>query len=154
MISFRNITTYNYDVVVLLDPGEGNLKYVPPIWMSMLSAHYINNYLEMKAIYNNKILIGFFMLTSEIKPVYLDCFIIDKKYQNKGFGNKCIQKIIRYIKSNYRINKFYLSTSNPIAFHLYEKNGFHKLNNKMADKYKTKYNEFLLVYKLKKLNNN
>jgi diamine N-acetyltransferase len=149
MITFRNITKSNYDSVALLEPGEENLKYVPPNWMSMLSAHYINNCLEMKAIYNNKILIGFFMLTSEIKPVYLDCFMIDKKYQNKGLGNKCIQKIIRYIKSNYRINKFYLSTSNPIAFHLYEKNGFLKLNNKMADKYMKKYNEYLLIYNLK-----
>jgi ribosomal protein S18 acetylase RimI-like enzyme len=76
--------------------------------------------------------------------------MIDKKYQNKGIGNICIQKIIRYIKDNYRINKIYLSTFNPIEFLLYEKYGFLKLNNKMADKYMKKNNEFLLVYNIKK----
>ena len=147
MITFRKVTKHNYNAIALLDPGDEN--YISPNWKSMLSAHYVNNYLEMKAIYRNNILIGFFMLTSEIKPIYLDCFMIDKKYQNKGIGNICIQKIIRYIKDNYRINKIYLSTYNPIAFHLYEKYGFLKLNNKMADKYMKKNNEFLLVYNIK-----
>jgi len=148
MITFRKVTKSNYAAIALLDPGDEN--YISPNWKSMLSAHYVNNYLEMKSIYRNNILIGFFMLTSEIKPIYLDCFMIDKKYQNKGIGNICIQKIIRYIKDNYRINKIYLSTFNPIAFHLYEKYGFLKLNNKMADKYMKKNNEFLLVYNIKK----
>ena len=65
---------------------------------------------------------------------------------SKGYGNLCIRKILRHIKFNYKVNNIFLSTSNPIAFHLYEKNGFIKLNNKLADKYNKKYNEFLLVY--------
>jgi len=150
MITFRNITNNNFLEIALLDPGEENLKYIQPNWMNMLSAHYINNCIEMKAVYNNKILIGFFMLTTEIKPLYLDCFMIDKKYQNKGYGNKCIKKIIRYVKNNYRVNNLVLSTSNPIAFNLYKKNGFIQLHNKMADKYMKKYNEYLLTYNLLK----
>lgn len=151
MITFRKITRNNYDKVAALHPGEENLKYIAPNWMIMLSAHYMTNCLEMKGIYNNGTLIGFFMLSSEIKPIYIEYFMIDQKYQNQGLGNLCIEKIINYIKNNYRVDSIYISTSNPIAFHLYEKYGFKKLNNKMADKYIKKYNEFLLIYNFKKL---
>lgn len=146
MITFKNITKNNYEAVAKLDPGEENLKYISQNSMLMLSAHYNKMFLEMKAIYYNEILIGFFMLTTEILPIYLECFMIDKKYHNKGFGNMCIKKILRYIKTNYSLNKLYLSTSNPIAFHLYQKNGFVKSEHKLAIKYIQIYNEFLLVY--------
>ena len=146
MITFRNITKYNYESVALLDPGKENSKYISQNSILMLSAFYNNIFLEMKAIYNNEILIGFFMLTSEIYPIYLESFMIDKKFHSKGYGNLCIRKILRHIKFNYKVSNIFLSTSNPIAFHLYEKNGFIKLNNKLADKYNKKYNEFLLVY--------
>ena len=151
MITFRKITGKNYDKVAALDPGKENLKYISPNWMIMLSAHYITNCLEMKAIYNNGILIGFFMLTTEIRPIYIEYFMIDKKYQNQGLGNLCIEKIIKYIKNNYIVDSIYISTSNPIAFHLYEKYGFKKLTNKMADKFIKKYNEYLLIYNFKKI---
>ena len=149
MITFRQINKYNYTKVIELDPGLENISYTSPIWKLMLSAHYIGNCLEMKAIYNNGIIIGFFMISYDIKPIYIESLVIDKIYQNKGLGNICIQKIIRYIKNNYRADRIYISTSNPIAFHIYQKNGFLKLNNKMADNYKKKYKEFLLIYKLK-----
>lgn len=149
MITFRKITRYNYDQIISLDPGEENLKYFPPNWMIMLSAHYTNHCLEMKAIYYNNLLIGFFLLTTQFKPLCLEYFMIDKKYQNKGIGNKCLKKIITYIKSNYIIDKIFLSTSSPIAFNLCEKNGFQKLKNKIADKYIKKYNKYLLVFNLK-----
>ena len=151
MITFRKITRDNYDKVAELHPGEENLKYIPPNWMIMLSAHYMTNCLEMKAIYNNGTLIGFFMLSSEIRPIYIEYFMIDKKYQNQGLGNLCIEKLIKYIKNNYIVNSIYISTSNPIAFNLYKKYDFKKLTNKMADKYANRYNEFLLIYTFKKI---
>ena len=151
MITFRKITKTNYDKVAALDPGIENLKNNAPNWMIMLSAHYITNCLEMKAIYNNGTLIGFFMLSSQIRPISIEYLMIDKKYQNRGFGNLCIEKIIKYINNNYRVDSIYVSTSNPKAFYLYEKYGFKKLNNKMADKYIKKYNEYLLIYNFKKI---
>ena len=112
--------------------------------MAMLSAHY-EDYLVMKAIYFKGILIGFFLVTSKIKPMYLECIIIDKKYQNKGLGYKCVKKILKYLDSNYRVDKIYSSTSNPIAYHVLKKNGFTKLNNNMADKFIKKNKKYLLV---------
>ena len=145
MITFRKITYKNFHQVAELDPGNDIFKVKN--WMILLSAHYITNCLEIKAIYKNGTLIGFFMLTSKIRPIYIEYLMLDKKYQNQGLGKYCIKKIIKYIKNNYIVNSIYVSTSNPKAFYLYLKYGFKKLNNKLADNYIKKYNEFLLIYK-------
>ena len=145
MITFRTITKKNYEDVANLDPGKENLKYILPTWMSMLSAHYESNHLVMKAIYFKSKLIGFFLITSKIKPMYFECLIIDKKYQNQGLGGKCVKKILEYLNSNYRVDKIYASTSNPYAYKILKKYGFTKLKNKMADKFIQKNSQYLLV---------
>ena len=65
--------------------------------MKLLSAHYITNCLEIKAIYKNGTLIEFFMLTYKIIPIYIGYLMLDKKYQNQSLGKYCIKKIIKYI---------------------------------------------------------
>ena len=89
------------------------------------------------AIYDDDILLGFTMFcyyTAEKneygdEPCYfIYRFMIDKKYQNKGFGRKALIKILENIKTfpQGRVESIYLSyePSNTVARNLYQSLGF------------------------------
>ena len=47
------------------------------------------------------LLIGFFLLTSQFKPLSLEYFMIDKKYQNKGIHPDKLAYLMEYFVFNY-----------------------------------------------------
>ena len=53
-------------------------------------------------------------------------FMIDRKYQDKGYGTQALSLIVEEIKNKYSCNEIYLSTEpeNVKAKHVYEKFGF------------------------------
>ena len=71
--------------------------------------------------------------------------MIDKKYQNKGLGNKSFEELINYIKQKESEKKIEISTANPIAKNLYQKHGFKLINNAKAKRFYRKYKEDLLT---------
>lgn len=58
--------------------------------------------------------------------LWLDRFMIDYKYQNKGYGKSSLELLISVMINEYKCNKIYLSTfkDNIGAIKLYEKFGF------------------------------
>lgn len=77
------------------------------------------------------------------KTVWINRLMIDKKYQNKGFGKKSFIKLISSLKKDKNINKLELATSNPILLNLENKLGFEKLNNSRSKKFYQKYKEHI-----------
>ncbi len=83
-------------------------------------------------IYTNNILIGFAMHGKNrllfLPQVWLDRFMIDKKYQGKGYGKKSIELIVQKLYDEYNCKKIYLSVheNNVNAIELYKKLGFKK----------------------------
>ena len=80
------------------------------------------------AIYVDEILVGFIMLGFyETKKQYtLWKFLIDKDYQNKGYGKETLKKGIAYLVDTFGAKEIYVgvSTGNDTAKKLYSSVGF------------------------------
>ena len=68
-----------------------------------------------------------------IKPkfysrLWLDCFMIDEKYQGRGYGKIALKKILPILFEQYQCQTIYLSVhvENKNAIKLYETLGFKK----------------------------
>ena len=83
------------------------------------------------AIYADDTLVGFCMFAfnpedeDEEDRYYLWRFMIDQRYQDKGYGQAALDEIIRYFKDN-GADRLYLSTEpeNERGLHVYHKAGF------------------------------
>ena len=120
----------NFWEVVKLKVGEGQEDYIESNAESIAEAKY---YLGWKpvCIYNDNILIGFAMYgkcseDSESNRVWLDRFMIDEKFQGKGYGKKSLMVLINHIEELYNTKKIYLSIfeKNKLALKMYKNLGF------------------------------
>lgn len=148
MISFRKITKKNIWNIVSLNDGNTSDSYVDYTHNVLLHALFFRKNLDyVKAIYSNKMPIGIIYFYEINKTVWINSFMIDHKFQNKGLGKKSFSKILNFIKKNYSVNKIELATSNPVAQKLYESFGFKLLNNKRSQIYFNKHKEKLMILK-------
>ncbi|NDO45930.1 GNAT family N-acetyltransferase [Clostridium sp. MD294] len=99
------------------------------------------------AIYDECNLIGFAMYgyfdeLSNCGELWLDRFLIDKKYQKKGYGKIAISALIQKITKEYHCKKIHLSVYdiNKTAIHIYKEIGFY-FNGKFDTK-----GEKIMVY--------
>ena len=66
------------------------------------------------------------------KYIVIDNIVVDENYQNKGYGKKLLDYIIKYAKDgNYNDIELYVYCFNKKAIKLYEKNGFENLTQNM-----------------------
>ena len=58
--------------------------------------------------------------------VWMDRFLIDERYQGKGYGKACLPVLLDKIQGEYGCDKIYLSVveENQTAIHLYREFGF------------------------------
>lgn len=150
MIKFKSVNKKNYEEICNLNPGRNNKKYIASNAESIVEFIYEGYTGEYKGIYLDDKLVGFFMLSKCLKPIYLHRFMIDKIYQNKGIGSKTIDLLINYIQNKYKVNTIYLSTDNPIAQNLYLSKGFKIKNDKQGINFFKKHQENLMVLRINK----
>lgn len=137
-IRLEDITKENWEYVIGLTTNDNLIptiseKYVMSNAYSLLESIYKKKW-EAKGIVlcneDNEKMIGFAMygpteLDGEI--VYELCrFMIDVRFQGKGYGTKALSIILEEMKKTYDCNSVYLSIvpENTNALHLYEKVGF------------------------------
>lgn len=127
-----NVDKNNWKKVIFLttDPeGKHFLgeEYVASNAYSLLQAVYEEGW-TVKAIEHEGVLIGFTMYGwSEEENFYELCrFMIDRRYQGKGYGKEALDVIVSEMKKEFSCNEIYLSTEpeNVRAKHIYEKAGF------------------------------
>jgi len=112
MIELRKITWDNFEECINLKitDEQEERDYVPSNTYSLAQAYVAvldgKNHPMLYAIYNNEAMIGFtwfcYDTTGEYdsKPCYVIYrFMIDKQYQNKGFGKQAMTEILTYIKT-------------------------------------------------------
>lgn len=112
MISFKKITDENYGECIKLNPGEKNSKFVAPNVNSLAIAYVCkeNNICTPMpfAIYRDEVMVGFIMMSSLKKDQKNDFdedtydiwrFMVDEKYQGKGYGREALLQAIDFIKS-------------------------------------------------------
>ncbi|WP_042144296.1 GNAT family N-acetyltransferase [Paucisalibacillus sp. EB02] len=144
MIEFRRITWDNLDECISLQLTDEQKGFLSSNVYSLAQSYValLNDELPAMtfAIYYDDTMIGFIMMyhdTAE-ENEYGDeeaygilRFMIDKKYQNKGFGTKAMKRALEYIQTfpQGEAKAVYISYApgNKMARHLYAKFGFKEI---------------------------
>ncbi|WP_434301913.1 GNAT family N-acetyltransferase [Clostridium botulinum] len=126
-LHLEEVTIKNWRSIAALKVNENQQNFIESNAYSLTEWKFVPDF-HPKAIYDNNKLIGFAMYGYFEKEtrLWLDRFMIDYKYQNKGYGKSSLELLISVMINEYKCNKIYLSTfkDNIGAIKLYEKFGF------------------------------
>ncbi|HDK7158990.1 TPA: GNAT family N-acetyltransferase [Clostridium botulinum] len=126
-LHLEEVTIKNWRSIATLKVNENQQNFIESNAYSLAEWKFVPDF-HPKAIYDNNKLIGFAMYGYFEKEtrLWLDRFMIDYKYQNKGYGKSSLELLISVMINEYKCNKIYLSTfkDNIGAIKLYEKFGF------------------------------
>lgn len=149
-ITFREITSDNYSQVLNLKitPEQEAAKFVSPVVRSLADAWFYRDegIAYPKAVYEDEDLVGFIMyeLDTEEQQVFIWRFLIDQRYQGKGYGRQTIETVLAMAKEQAKITKVvadYVDGNEPMKKILldlgFEETGFNK-----------EINEHIMVYQL------
>ena len=130
MIELKNITHDNFDDCVNLKVAENQKNFVAANIYSLAQAWLYYKTAFPFAIYDGDVLVGFIMLGYyELKNCYnVWRFMIDERYQGKGYGKAALLLGIRYLTETYGVSEIFLSVvpENIVAENLYRSVGFER----------------------------
>ena len=128
MVSIRPVTKENLEAVLALRVAEGQEKYVISNAESLSRAYVYSETAYPFAIYDDDIIVGFIMMGYyEVKGYYtLWEFMIDRKYQNKGYGRQALKLGLEFVREKFGQVDIYtgVTPGNTVAKKLYESVGF------------------------------
>ena len=128
MVELREIIRDNLEDVLNLKISEQQEQFVSTTAHSLAQAYVYKETAFPFAIYADETLVGFIMLGyyEERNQYTLWKFLIDKQYQNKGYGREALKLGITYLKDRYGAKEIYVGVSpeNMMAKHLYSSVGF------------------------------
>ena len=128
MIELREITKDNLNTVLALEVFDHQKAFVSSAVASLAQAYVYKDTAFPFAVYAGNTLVGFIMLGYyEARNQYtLWKFLIDKKYQNKGYGKEALKKGIQYLQNTFHAKEIYtgVSVGNEQAKHVYKSLGF------------------------------
>ncbi|WP_314050019.1 GNAT family N-acetyltransferase [Abiotrophia defectiva] len=110
-VTLRDITGDNYFQVLDLkiSPEQEAAKFVAPVVRSLADAWYYREegITYPKAIYAKEDLVGFIMydLDPESQQVFIWRFLIDQRYQGKGYGRQTIETVLAMAKEQAQMTK-------------------------------------------------
>ena len=149
-VTLRDITGDNYFQVLELkiSPEQEAAKFVSPVVRSLADAWFYREegITYPKAIYAKDDLVGFIMydLDPESQQVFIWRFLIDQRYQGKGYGRQTIETVLAMAKEQAQMTKVvadYVDGNEPMKKILlnlgFEETGFNK-----------EINEHIMVYQL------
>ena len=129
-ITFEEFKDSIYKEYVELFPIEERRE------LTRIKSTYDRGIEKIYKIVHDNILIGFFMLEriDDSYPFYLDYFAIFKEFQNKGYGTKALEKLIKKIIIDKEIcgeiEKVDLKDAIKLKrFEFYKKLGFEKIDS-------------------------
>ena len=124
MVQLKEITKDNLDEVMSLSVADNQKSFVSTPAESLAQAYVYKNTAFPFAIYAEDKVVGFIMLGYyEVRNQYtLWKFLIDKRFQNKGFGKEALKQGIVYLKERFHAKEIYtgVSVGNETAKHLYK----------------------------------
>lgn len=128
MVELRAITKDNLEDVIRLNVAEHQKTFVSSTAHSLAQAYVYRDTAFPFAVYADETLVGFIMLGfyEEKKQYTLWKLLIDKKYQNQGYGKGAVQKGITYLTDTFGAKEIYVgvSSGNDRAKRLYASTGF------------------------------
>ncbi|MCR5383774.1 MAG: GNAT family N-acetyltransferase [Saccharofermentans sp.] len=128
MIIFREITRENIDEVLALNVDDNQKSYVSTNAESLAQAYVYSDTAYPFAVYDDDIIVGFIMMGYyEAKEYYtLWKLMIDKRYQNRGYGKEALKLGIRFLRERFEVSEIYTGVvpENTTAKNLYKSVGF------------------------------
>lgn len=128
MINLKPVTKENLDDVLALRVAEAQKGFVSSNAESLAQAYVYSGTAWPFAVYDDETLVGFIMMGYyEVKHYYtLWKFMIDQRYQNKGYGRKALELGLSFIKEKFHPTEIYTGVvpGNSAAKGLYESVGF------------------------------
>ncbi len=128
MIVLKEITSENIDEVLALKVDESQRSFVSSNGDSLAQAYVYSKTAYPFAVYEDDTIVGFIMMGYyEVKSYYtLWKFMIDRRYQHKGYGRKALELGIKYLQDGFDVSEIYTGVvpGNTVAKKLYESVGF------------------------------
>ena len=128
MIRLEEITRENIDEVLALKVDESQKSFVSTNGDSLAQAYVYPETAFPFAVYEDSTMVGFIMMGYyEVKEYYtLWKFMIDRRYQNKGYGRQALRLGIQYLQNRFNVSEIYTGVvpGNSVAKKLYESVGF------------------------------
>ena len=127
-IELRDITKENLREIFRLTVAPEQERLVAPNAVSIAQAYFDREIAWFRAIYAGDTPVGFVMLHDEpaARKYYLWRFMIDRRYQGRGYGARALTQIIEYVRGRPGAHEILTSVvpgeGCPGAF--YEKLGF------------------------------
>jgi diamine N-acetyltransferase len=125
-ISLREITQENFFVCMHLSVRDDQ-PFVASNAFSVAESKIFPGWIT-NAIYYDEEMVGFMMYTMDYdeNELYLCRFMVDQKYQGKGYGKAALDILKEIAMGDEKIHKITLSTSpaNANGIRIYEKFGF------------------------------
>lgn len=127
-VELKKITRENIDEVLALKVSVEQNNFVENTARSLAKAWVYRNTAFPFAIYVHNTIVGFIMLGYyELKNQYtIWQFLIDERYQHKGYGKAALRLGIQFLIDEFDINEVYLGVKfqNIVAKKLYSSYGF------------------------------
>lgn len=128
MVELKKITEKNYSECLKLKVAEDQKEFVAPNVYSLAQAWVYYDSAYPFAIYEDDIMVGFVMMGHDKDDDTYDIwrFMIDEKYQNKGYGKSALKLAIKYLIETFKVKEILLSfePENHCAKKLYKSFGF------------------------------
>jgi diamine N-acetyltransferase len=127
-VSLREITKENLRDILNLKVAPEQERFVASNAISIAQAYFDRDVAWFRAIYADDTPVGFVMLHDEPaeRKYYLWRFMVDRRYQNLGYGARALKQVIEYVRQRPGAHEFLTSVvpgeGSPGAF--YEKLGF------------------------------
>lgn len=129
-ITFENITIANEHIALDLHVAQGQTSFIEdvptclfdakenPIWHPIL--------LLVDGIAVGFAMYGLWLTEGKNGRVWLDRYMIDERFQGKGYGKQILSILCRHIKNSFGYTRMYTNVyaHNTVALKLYEKAGF------------------------------
>jgi diamine N-acetyltransferase len=129
-ILLKEINKDNWYACTCLRVAENQKNFVATNAFSLAQSKYEQECIPL-AIYDEETMIGFVMFAIdkdqiESGKLWICRFMVDEKFQGKGYGKASMDKIIEYAKDKFDYKEVYLSEvpENVRAKRIYESFGF------------------------------
>ena len=131
MVKLKKITDDNYRECLKLKVSEAQSKLVSSTTLSLAKAYVFHDIVTPFAIYKDDLMVGFIMMrfNEEYNNYFIWQFMIDERYQCKGYGKQALKLAIEWMKKDKRCHEIVTTyiEGNENVKKLYTQFGFEQM---------------------------
>jgi len=135
-LKFEKVTSENWKECIDLQVHQDQTSFVASNAYSLVQAQFIGGLYPL-CIYDGETMVGFAMWEEDPDDHSLGMcrLMIDKKYQNQGYGRAAVVKLLDQVRDQYGHVPFYTSfePENTVAGDLYMSLGFEKTGDLLGE---------------------